>query len=531
MSFLPETEPYRVLARKYRPAGFSGLIGQEAMVRTLANAIRTGRLAQAWLLTGVRGVGKTSTARIIAKCLNCTGADGSGGPTIEPCGQCEACTGIAAGQHIDVIEIDAASNTGVDDVREIIEAVRYAPASARFKIYIIDEVHMLSKAAFNALLKTLEEPPPHVKFVLATTEVDKVPATILSRCQRFDLKRVPARMVAAHLATIAEAEGIEAEPAALQLIARVAEGSVRDGLSILDQAIAMGGGRVTEPLLRDLLGLAERGRTVRLFAALVDARVADVLAEIGAAWETGIEPIAVIRDLLDLVHGLTRERAGGPPDPALGEAEAALLGERKASLDFIALHRLWQLLLKAHDEVRDAPQPLDAAEMALLRIAHAAGLPGPEELLGLVPAAPPPAYSPPPSAPPSAPPSGLPSDLASLVARLEAAREPQLARLLHEKVACRSFSAEAIELVATALLPADFLQRLRARVADLFGRPVDIRLVPPSGGEASLRDRELAGEAARREAALAHPAVATLIAAFPQAELLSVQPVAKETPA
>jgi len=269
---LPATAPapaYRVLARKYRPANFDALLGQQAMVQTLGNAIARGRLAQAWLLTGVRGVGKTSTARIIAKALNCIGPDGQGGPTITPCGQCEPCTAIAAGRHIDVVEMDAASNTGVDDVREIIEGVRYAAVSARYKIHIIDEVHMLSKAAFNALLKTLEEPPPGVKFIMATTEVNKVPATILSRCQRFDLKRVGAETLAGHFARILDAEGVAAEADALALIARAAEGSVRDGLSILDQAIAHSGDAITAATVRDMLGLADRSAVRDLFGQVL----------------------------------------------------------------------------------------------------------------------------------------------------------------------------------------------------------------------------------------------------------------------
>src|SRR5687767_13112273 len=273
-------QPYRVLARKYRPQSFGELIGQEAMVRTLANAICRDRLAHAFLLTGVRGVGKTSTARLIAKALNCIGPDGQGGPTIEPCGVCEPCRAIAEGRHIDVVEMDAASHTGVDDVREIIEAVRYAAVSARYKVYIIDEVHMLSKNAFNALLKTLEEPPEHVKFLFATTEVNKVPVTVLSRTQRFDLRRIPADSLVEHFTQIARAESIEAEPEALAMIARAAEGSARDGLSILDQAIALGSGNVTAEQVRDMLGLADRGRIRRLLKLVLSADAPAALADL-----------------------------------------------------------------------------------------------------------------------------------------------------------------------------------------------------------------------------------------------------------
>src|ERR1700760_2644022 len=290
--------PYRVLARKYRPQRFTELIGQDAMVQTLGNAIRRGRLAHAFLMTGVRGVGKTSTARLIAKALNGMGADGQGGPTIDPCGECEPCRAIAEGRHIDVVEMDAASHTGVDDVREIIEAVRYSAVSARYKIYIIDEVHMLSKNAFNALLKTLEEPPEHVKFLFATTEVNKVPVTVLSRCQRFDLRRIPAEKLAAHFAQVSEAEQGEVEPEALNMIARAAEGSARDGLSILDQAIAHGAGAVSADQVRGMLGLADRGRVRRLLQTILGGDAAAALAELDETHDLGIDPTQLLRGLM-----------------------------------------------------------------------------------------------------------------------------------------------------------------------------------------------------------------------------------------
>src|SRR6478736_6593271 len=279
------TQPYRVLARKYRPQTFSELIGQDAMVKTLANAIERGRIAHAFLLTGVRGVGKTSTARLIAKALNCIGPDGQGGPTITPCNVCDPCRAISEGRHIDVIEMDAASHTSVDDIREIIDAVRYASVSARYKIYIIDEVHMLSKSAFNALLKTLEEPPEHVKFLFATTEVNKVPVTVLSRCQRFDLRRIPAEKLAGHFAQVSESEGVQVDAEALGMIARAAEGSARDGLSILDQAIAHGGGTVSAEQVRDMLGLADRGRVRRLLQLVLSGDSTAALTELDEAHE------------------------------------------------------------------------------------------------------------------------------------------------------------------------------------------------------------------------------------------------------
>src|SRR5215216_2790477 len=291
--------PYRVLARKYRPQSFDQLIGQEAMVKTLGNAIERGRIAHAFLLTGVRGVGKTSTARLVAKALNCVGPDGKGGPTITPCNVCEQCRAITEGRHIDVIEMDAASHTGIDDVREIIDAVRYASVSARYKIYIIDEVHMLSKSAFNALLKTLEEPPEHVKFLFATTEVNKVPVTVLSRCQRFDLRRIPAEKLAAHFGEVSKAEGVEVEDEAVGMIARAAEGSARDGLSILDQAIAHGAGAVTAEQVRAMLGLSDRGATRHLLGLLLSGDAPGALAALKDQYDLGVEPSALIRGLLE----------------------------------------------------------------------------------------------------------------------------------------------------------------------------------------------------------------------------------------
>lgn len=377
-------QPYRVLARKYRPSRFSELIGQDAMVQTLGNAIKRDRLAHAFLMTGVRGVGKTSTARLIAKALNCIGEDGQGGPTIDPCGHCEPCRSIATGSFIDVIEMDAASHTGVDDVREIIEAVRYSSVSARYKIYIIDEVHMLSKNAFNALLKTLEEPPPHVKFIFATTEVNKVPITVLSRCQRFDLKRISAEQLSDHFGMIVGKEGVTAEQEALDLIAQAAEGSVRDGLSILDQSIAHadmdGDGQVKAAQIRDMLGLSDRSAVRRLFARLLEGDSAALLDAIAEQYRIGVEPLALMNGLLSLSHQVTLFKVGRASDPTLSEEARQNFSDWSDQLSYPVLHRLWQLLLKGYQEVQQAHLPREACEMSLLRVLCAAELPDPGKL-------------------------------------------------------------------------------------------------------------------------------------------------------
>ncbi len=379
---------YRVLARKYRPQTFAELIGQDAMVQTLGNAIKRDRLAHAFLMTGVRGVGKTSTARLISKALNCIGPDGQGGPTIAPCGICEPCVAIAEGRHIDVIEMDAASHTGIDDIREIIEAVRYSAVSARYKIYIIDEVHMLSKNAFNALLKTLEEPPGHVKFLFATTEVNKVPITVLSRCQRFDLKRITAELLTSHFAEICGKENVNAEQEALVLIAQAAEGSVRDGLSILDQAIAHadmdGDGTVTAAQVRDMLGLSDKSAVRRLFGLLLSGDAQAMLAEARSQYRLGVEPLAMMSGLLSEVHRLTLSKIGAPHDAGLDQSARDTIEEYGERLSFPLLHRLWQLLLKGHDEVSHAAMALEASDMALLRVIHGASMPDPGQLARLL---------------------------------------------------------------------------------------------------------------------------------------------------
>ena len=379
---------YRVLARKYRPETFSTLIGQDALVRTLSNALSLGRLAHAFVLTGVRGVGKTSTARLLAKGLNCIGTDGNGEATLEPCGICENCTAIAAGRHVDVLEIDAASHTGVDDAREIIEAVNYRPVSARYKIYIIDEVHMMSKSAFNALLKTLEEPPDAVKFIFATTEIRKVPVTILSRCQRYDLRRVPATLLASHLEMICTKEDIKAEPGALAAIASAAEGSVRDALSLLDQAAAMTADTLSAESVSDMLGRPGRAEALALLSSVLAGDVTSALTSFNEIYQRGAEPEMLIADLLDIVHSASLCATGGS-SATLVEGERIPI-EELATLGIARLGRAWQILLKGHGELNAAPNPATACEMLLIRLAHAAQMPSPDEILRAFPDAIPP---------------------------------------------------------------------------------------------------------------------------------------------
>ncbi len=380
------TDPasYRVLARKYRPATFDDLIGQEAMVRTVSNAFDTGRIPQAWILTGVRGVGKTTTARILARALNYELPDGSvAGPTIHMPKLGIHCQAIMESRHFDVLEMDAASHNGVDDVRQINEAIRYAPVSARYKVYILDEVHMLSKEAFNALLKTLEEPPPHAKFIFATTEIRKVPVTVLSRCQRFDLRRVDASMLVQHLAGIAEKEQVRAEPEALALIARAAEGSVRDSLSLFDQAIAHAAGPVRAEDVRQMLGLADRVRTIDLFEALLRGDIASALKELRDQYDSGADPLIVLTELAEFTHFVTRVKVvpSVAQDVSISEAERTRGHAFATQLSMRVLSRTWQMLLKALADVKEAPRPLAAAEMALVRIAYAADLPTPDEVM------------------------------------------------------------------------------------------------------------------------------------------------------
>ena len=554
---MTQPAPYRVLARKYRPSNFAEMIGQDALVRTLTNAIATGRIAQAFILTGVRGVGKTTTARIIARALNCTGADGTGGPTISPCGVCDNCKAIAEDRHPDVFEMDAASRTGIGDIREIIEAVRYAPSMARYKIYIIDEVHMLSTAAFNGLLKTLEEPPPHVKFVFATTEIRKVPVTVLSRCQRFDLKRVEIAVLNAHFKRIAETEGAQIDEDALTLISRAAEGSVRDGLSLLDQAIAHGAGQVNAELVRDMLGLADRGQVFALLDDLLHGRLPEALDNLQNQYRVGADPAVVLQDLLDLTHWLTRVKVigGTPDDVTLPEVQRNRGRELAAKLGMPVLARSWQMLLKGLQEVRGAPVPLAAAEMVLVRFAYAADLPSPADLVkewkdkggpgvpapggvrpagnggggasaGLAVSAQPRAMT------AVAPQPGdtvalaaMPVNFPAVVALAKDMREGILAGELVNDVHLVSFEPGRIELRLNPGAPHDLPGRLTEKLKAWTGQRwvVSLSKLP---GEPTLAEQEQAEETARRAHAQAHPLVQAVLTAFPGAVLDGVREVA-----
>lgn len=559
MSDTPATG-YQVLARKYRPATFADLIGQEAMVRTLKNAFASDRIAHAFIMTGVRGVGKTTTARIIAKGLNCIGADGSGGPTTEPCGVCEHCRAIAEGRHVDVMEMDAASRTGVGDIREIIESVHYRAASARYKVYIIDEVHMLSTSAFNALLKTLEEPPAHVKFIFATTEIRKVPVTVLSRCQRFDLKRIEPEVMMAHLAGVAAKENAEIAGDALALITRAAEGSVRDAMSLLDQAIAHGAGETTAEQVRAMLGLADRARVLDLFDMVLKGDAAGALTELAEQYADGADPMAVLRDLAEITHWvsvikITPEAAEDPTVPpeerTRGQAMAAAIPMR-------VLSRLWQMLLKAIEEVSAAPNAMMAAEMALIRMTHVADLPDPETLMRKIqsgPGAPAPAgRGPAPGGGPVHGPAALaaattramlggapvgraPSGAAVALAAAPAAagalarfarfedvveliQRMRDVKLLVEVETCLRlvrYAPGRIEFEPTPAAPRDLAATLAARLQGWTGARWGVSVVSEGGAPTIAEVRDAGRRAAEAEARETNPVVQAILAAFPGA--------------
>ena len=540
---------YRVLARKYRPDTFSELIGQDALVRTLGNALSLGRLAHAFVLTGVRGIGKTSTARLLAKGLNCIGADGNGDATLEPCGQCEPCKSIAAGRHVDVLEIDAASHTGVDDAREIIEGVGYRPVSARYKIYIIDEVHMMSKSAFNALLKTLEEPPDAVKFIFATTEIRKVPVTILSRCQRYDLRRVPAAMLAGHLGMICQRESIAADEDALAAIARAAEGSVRDALSLLDQAAAMTADKLTNDMVADMLGRPGRRESQTVLTAALAGDAPSALAAFNIAYSRGAEPEMLVTDLLDLIHLASMQAAGGSND-ALIESEREMIAGLAES-GIARLGRAWQLLLKGHGELGQAPNPAAACEMLIIRLAHTAHMPTPGELMQKLPktspSSPPSASSAPAASAPvtSAPAAssaetapietgpietapietapietgvGMPSSLAEIVALAETNGEMLLAARIRNHVKLVSLKPGNLQIGLVGAAPDQLAGDIARYLSQWTGHRWLVSL-SESGGAQTLAEEQRDADEKLRDTIASEPLVAQILDIFPGASI------------
>ncbi|HEY7609479.1 MAG TPA: DNA polymerase III subunit gamma/tau [Alphaproteobacteria bacterium] len=569
--------PYRVLARKYRPVTFAELVGQDALVRTLTNAIRTGRIAHAFVLTGVRGIGKTTTARIIARALNCVGPDGKGGPTIEPCGVCEHCTAIAQDRHVDVIEMDAASRTGVDDIRDLIEGVQYRPVRARYKVYIIDEVHMLSKNAFNALLKTLEEPPEHVKFVFATTEIRKVPITVLSRCQRFDLRRLDREQLAAHLISIAAKEKAKIAPDAIALLARAADGSVRDGLSLLDRAIAESdpAAEISAEQVRGMLGLADRSQTLDLFETVMKGAVAEALALARDFYRAGADPLTLVQDLLEVTHGITRLKLVAEQAAAdLSASEAQRAKPLAEKLSVPVLSRAWQMLLKGVNEVQFAPQPMNALEMLLVRLAYVADLPTPGEIVarlqsegagngagaasgGAAAAAPAPRATAAPIPPTSGRASGNGGPRAALAQQPRAESTPAAAPSAAPapRAELKSF-AELVQLFSErkeASLYADLrmhVHLVRFELGRLEFRPLDrapsnlpnrvgelltawtgqrwMVSVSNEPGEPTLHEQEAARKADAHARALVHPIVKKALAVFPGAAV-KVRPLDADT--
>ena len=542
---------YRVLARKYRPTSFADLIGQEALVQTLSNAIRTGRIAHAFLLTGIRGIGKTTTARIIARALNCVGPDGTkkleglSGADIEPCGVCPNCKMISEDRHVDVLEMDAASHTGVGDIREIIDTVRYMPTSARYKIYIIDEVHMLSNSAFNALLKTLEEPPPHVKFIFATTEARKIPVTILSRCQRFDLKRIETDMLAAHLGNIARKENIEVEAVALTLLAVAAEGSVRDALSLLDQAIARGltaegVQAVTAQAVRQMIGSADKTATFRLLEKLLAGEAADALEDVRAQYTAGADPLLMVQDCLEATHLITRVKVApqAANDISLSEHDRTAAQSLASRLSMPVLTRLWQMLLKGVGEVRMAPSALAAFEMLAVRVAYAAQLPTPAEVIRAGVEAPKTAAAPAAPRPAQAAPS-TPADMAApaeadikknsirlssfeeAVSLFEQKREGLKHTYLVHNCHLVSFEPGVITLRMAETMPRSFAPELAACLSEWTGEPWKV-VASSEAGNPTLHEQN---EARKKQAiadAAAHPLVSSVLEQFPGAKLLKV---------
>ncbi len=526
---------YVVLARKYRPQNFEDLLGQDALVQTLTNAIKNNRLHHAYILTGIRGVGKTTTARLIAKALNCTGLDGKGGPTIHPCGVCENCKAIAAGRHIDVLELDAASRTGVDDMREILDGVRYKPTNARYKIYIIDEVHMLSKSAFNALLKTLEEPPSHVKFIFATTEIRKVPVTVLSRCQRFDLQRLGIEDLLKLFHKIAEAENLKADEEALHMIAKAADGSARDGLSLLDQAISLGAGTVKADIVKNMIGLADVTQTFDLFENLINGDTKQVIITLQEQYRNGADPLSLLKDLISLTHLIAKVKLVPSfiNDSSVSEAEKEFCAKVKDKISIAILSKIWQMMMKGISELQLAPIQIDALEMILIRVAYSASLPTPYEVLEDVkknsnlnitpnlsrrsqdqtPTQPAPAEK--------KTSSQTLNTIEEMVSFLEQKKYPLLVYSLKHDVCITEFQQGLIKMTIAPALHPEFIQNLVKTLRETTSQTWEVEIVKGPLGE-TIADKEAAALAEQQRDVLEYPLVRAIMAEFKGAKIESL---------
>ena len=535
-------DQYVVLARKYRPQNFDDLVGQDALVQTLTNAIKNNRLHHAYILTGIRGVGKTTTARIIAKALNCIGLDGKSGPTVHPCGVCENCKAITEGRHIDVMELDAASHTGVDDIREILDGVRYKPTNARYKIYIIDEVHMLSKSAFNALLKTLEEPPSHVKFIFATTEIRKVPVTILSRCQRFDLQRISIEDLTGLFKKILDNEKISYDEEALHIIAKAADGSARDGESLLDQSISLGGGKVRTDIVKNMIGLADRNQVFELFENLATGKVDKVITNLQEQYKNGANPTTLLQDLINITHMLAKARIipSSVNDISLTENERDFCTKMSPVVSIAVLSKIWQMMIKGLGELQVAPVQIDALEMILIRVAYSANLPTPYELLNDVKknsslgnsrpfeaAAGAPQKAPEPMAvnpvikeepTQEKTNSGIFKSAEDLVAYLEANRKMLVSYAIKNDVTIHEFSDGFMKMTISDKIHPDFIMNLHKILAEATGKEWKIGILRGHLGE-TIADKERAKSEEEKRSIMEYPLVKAIMAEFKGAKI------------